>query len=182
MQGSSQISELEFLLLLHVSRFPMSRLPFFASAIRSQGWQSVVLQLYGALFLPVLLGLGIGLNLIGWTAAHINIPLVFYFDTRHHIDMLEYLEIPAFLMCSLCYCFWLSFTITSSFISPQVWPLVWIIGFIILLFNPLLIFYHHARWWLIRSTFRVFTAGLVKVEVRQPSSHQAVSLSVCYIC
>lgn len=124
-----------------------------------------VLQLYGSMLLPVLLAWGVGINLVGWSRAHINIPLVFYFDTRTHIDYRQYLEIPSLLLCTLAYCFWLSFNVTSSVISPQVWPLVWLFTTILILFNPFPVFHSNARWWIIRSTIRVFTAGLVRVQV-----------------
>lgn len=116
--------------------------------------------------LPLILAFGVGVNLIGWTNAHINIPLIFYFDTRTHIDYREYLEIPCLLLCSLSYCFWLSLTVVSETFTPQVWPLVWFFSTIIILFNPLPVFHKSARWWIIRSTLRVMTAGLVRVEVR----------------
>jgi hypothetical protein len=124
-----------------------------------------VLQLYGAMLLPVLLALGVGINLVGWTLAHINIPLVFYFDTRTHLDYRVYLEIPSLLLCTLAWCFWLSFNAVSTTVSPQVWPIVWLISTILILFNPFPVFHAHARWWIIRSTFRVFSAGLFKVQV-----------------
>jgi hypothetical protein len=124
-----------------------------------------VLQLYGSFLLPVLIALGVGVNLVCWTLAHINIPLVFYFDTRTHIDYRVYLEIPSLLLFTLSWCFWLSFTVISDTVSPQVWPLVWLITTILILFNPARVFHFEARWWLIRSTFRVFTAGLFRVQV-----------------
>lgn len=125
-----------------------------------------LLQLYGALLLPVLLAWGVGINLVGWTRARINIPLVFYFDTRTHIDYRVYLEIPTLLLFTLSWCFWLSFTVQSETVSPQVWPLVWIISTILILFNPFPIFHANARWWIIRSTIRVFSAGIFRVQFR----------------
>lgn len=124
-----------------------------------------MLQLYGSFLLPVLLGFGIGINLIGWSRAHINIPLVFYFDTRNHIDYRQFLEIPSLLLFTLCYCFWLSMTVVSNTVSPQVWPLVWLFSTILIIFNPLPVFHRTARWWLIKSTIRVFLAGIVRVQV-----------------
>lgn len=114
----------------------------------------------------MLLAWGVGINLVVWTKAHINIPLVFYFDTRTHIDYRVYLEIPTLLLFTLAWCFWLSFTVISETVSPQVWPLVWIISTVLILFNPFPVFHSDARWWIIRSTVRVFTAGLFRVQVR----------------
>lgn len=126
---------------------------------------AAVLQIYGAMALPVLLAVGIGVNLVGWNRAHINVPLVFYFDSRTMVDFRQYLEIPTFFLCTLAYCLWLSFTVVSNTISPQVWPLVWLFSTIAVLFNPAPVFHKSARWWIIRSTLRVITAGLVRVEV-----------------
>lgn len=103
---------------------------------------------------------------MGWSAAHINVPLVFYFDARTHIVFRQFIEIPSLLLCMLGYCFWLSFAVVSDTISPQAWPLVWLFAVIALLFNPLPFYYPHARTWLIRSTVRVFSAGLVRVQFR----------------
>lgn len=133
-----------------------ARIPYYAT----------ILQIYGAMALPVLLAVGIGINLVGWNRAHINVPLVFYFDSRTMVDFRQYLEIPTFFLCTLAYCLWLSFTVVSSTISPQVWPLVWLFSTIAVLFNPAPIFHKNARWWIIRSTLRVITAGLVRVEFR----------------
>lgn len=161
------------MLLLAFQKETQARIPQYPSSAsdlrqteiseRLQGVQ--VLQLYGALLLPIILSVGVGLNLVVWTSAHINIPLVFYFDTRTTTDYRCFQEIPALFFCTLCYCFWLSFNVVSKTISPQVWPVVWIFSTILILFNPLPVFHETARWWIIRSTARVITSGLVRVEV-----------------
>lgn len=81
------------------------------------------------------------------------------------MDYRQYLEIPSLLICTLAYCLWLSFTVVSDTISPQVWPLVWFFSTIVIILNPAPIFHREARWWIVRSTVRVLTAGLVRVEV-----------------
>ena len=117
------------------------------------------------MMLPVLLAVGAGVNLIAWHQAHINVNLIYSFDLRTALDFRQYLEIPAFFFCTLSYCLWLSFTVVSDTISPQVWPLVWLFTTMAILFNPLPVFHKSARWWLIRTTARVLSAGAATVEV-----------------
>jgi hypothetical protein len=117
------------------------------------------------MMLPVLLAVGAGVNLITWHQAHINVNLIYSFDLRTALDFRQYLEIPAFFFCTLSYCLWLSFTVVSDTISPQVWPLVWLFTTAAILFNPLPVFHKSARWWIIRTTARVLSAGAATVEV-----------------
>ena len=94
------------------------------------------------------------------------------------LDYRQYMEIPSLLICTLAYCIWLSFTVVSDTISPQVWPLVWLFSTIAIIINPAPIFHREARWWIIRSTVRVLTAGLVRVDVRQQSSFGVIRLTI----
>jgi hypothetical protein len=128
---------------------------------------ATVLQIYSAFAPPVLLALSMGLNLIAWAKARIDVPVVFSFDRRTHIHRHAFFELPAFFLLTLSLCFYASFSVwtwTRTF-PPTIWPMLWLVSSLVLLTNPLPYFHYHARWWLVRSTFRVFASGLIQVEV-----------------
>jgi hypothetical protein len=67
-----------------------------------------LLQLFGALSLPVIFGMLVSTNMVVWSEARINYPLIFELDDRDQIDPRQFLELPAALFCLLSYAFWLS--------------------------------------------------------------------------
>lgn len=78
-------------------------------------------------------------------------------------------QLPAFLFMTLCYAFWISFshaTTLSVAVSPTTWPLAWLIFALSVLFNPLPVFLPSSRWWLIRSTWKLFMFTRQRVEVK----------------
>lgn len=82
------------------------------------------------------------------------------------ISRVFYIQIPAFLFSTLCYAFWLSFNrIGSHTISPEHWPLLWLLLVAALLLNPLPILYKSSRWWLLKNVSRLLTSGAHRVEV-----------------
>jgi hypothetical protein len=71
-------------------------------------YRAALLQLFGAIALPVVFAMLVSINLLAWVSARINYPLIFELDDRGQIDFRQYLELPAALWCLLCYCFWLA--------------------------------------------------------------------------
>lgn len=128
---------------------------------------AAVLQIYSAFALPVLLGLSLGLNLIAWARARIDVPVVFSFDRRTQVHRHAFFELPAFFLFTLSLGFYASFSVWTwtRALPPTFWPMLWLLSSLVLLINPLPYFHYHARWWLVRSTFRVFASGLIEVEV-----------------
>jgi hypothetical protein len=129
-----------------------------------------VLQIYSAFFLPILLAFTVGIDLYIWDMSKINVSLIFSFDRRTHIHRQQYYELPAFFFLTLTTCIFLTFTCTS--VSPTIWPLVWLASTVALFVCPLKILHYHARWWLVRTTFRVFASGILQVEVSLSSETQ----------
>lgn len=123
-----------------------------------------LLQIYSAFFLPVLLAFTVGIDLYILDHSKINVTLIFSFDRRTHIHRQQYYELPSFFFLTLTTCLCLSFTCTS--VDPTVWPAVWLVSTIALFVSPFRILHYHARWWLIRTTFRVFASGILQVEFR----------------
>ena len=57
-----------------------------------------LLQVWGGLALVVLFLLLFGINSWVWHDAKINYTFIFEFDTKHHLDYRQYLEVPLFLV------------------------------------------------------------------------------------
>lgn len=127
-----------------------------------------LLQLYGAEFIPTLFALLFGLNLAGWQAVRINTVFIFEWDARNALEPTQYFEIPALFLLLLSIFFWVSFGCPeATAIAPTTWPLVWLVVVLILLLNPLPVFYPSSRRWFVVSLCRVFGGGLFSsVEFR----------------
>ncbi|CAD6576022.1 MAG: hypothetical protein TREMPRED_001560 [Tremellales sp. Tagirdzhanova-0007] len=115
-----------------------------------------LLQVYGALYLPVIFALLFQLNLEAWFVMELSHPT---------IDYRSYAELPAFLFMTLSYCLFFSFyRVSSSHVAPTTWPAAWLVFLAICFINPLPIFRRSSRWWLLRVLFRVLTPGISRVE------------------
>ncbi|KAL8291362.1 hypothetical protein RQP46_002340 [Phenoliferia psychrophenolica] len=129
-------------------------------------WQAL-LQLFGAMFLPVLFAMLFYLNIVAWHYARINYVLIFELDIRTRLDMHQLTEIPAILFFVLSLLFWAAFNnFWPDHIEPSAYPLAFLVFALAFLLFPLPYFYSSARWWMIRSFCRVIMGGLVRVEFR----------------
>ncbi|TFY63335.1 hypothetical protein EVG20_g6362 [Dentipellis fragilis] len=128
------------------------------------GWDSL-LFIYSIILVPSLFSFLVGLNLLVWNRARINYVFIFELDIRTRLDHREYFEIPAVVLATLCYSFWLSFArVGDPHIAPTTWPLIWLLFVAGLLINPLPILFRESRWWLIRNVARLLTSGTHRVE------------------
>lgn len=92
----------------------------------------------------------IGVNVYGWRSSGVNHVLIFELDPRNHLSEQHLMELAAVLgvvwTLSL-----LSFLFSASLsIPPYVNPLALVILMLAFLFNPLRVFRHEARFWLLR--------------------------------
>ncbi|SCV74035.1 BQ2448_6467 [Microbotryum intermedium] len=127
-------------------------------------WEAL-LQLFGAMFLPILFSVLFFLNLSVWVKARINYILIFELDVRTRLDVHQFIEIPALLLGLLCLFFWAAFTnFAPDRLPPSAYPLAFFVLLMVLLLMPLPILYPSARWWMIRTFCRVLTAGLIAVQ------------------
>jgi xenotropic and polytropic retrovirus receptor 1 len=60
-----------------------------------------LMQVWGGFALVVLFLLLFGINSWVWHDAKINYTFIFEFDTKHHLDYRQYLEVPLFLVGSV---------------------------------------------------------------------------------
>ncbi|KAJ3552867.1 hypothetical protein NM688_g3924 [Phlebia brevispora] len=124
-----------------------------------------LLFVYGILFTPVLFSILVGINILVWSRTRINYVFIFELDVKTKLDHREYFEIPALLLSTLCYAFWLSFSrIGLPHFNPVLWPLIWILFAAVIMFDPLPVLFKTSRWWLIRNTSRLLTSGMHRVE------------------
>ncbi|CDZ97259.1 Predicted small molecule transporter [Phaffia rhodozyma] len=124
-----------------------------------------LLQVYAAMYLPVLFAMLFYLNLTVWSDSRINYQFIFEFDLRSVLNYRQYLEIPAFLFFMLSYAFWFTFhEVGSPNIAPTTWPLAWLVFTICFFVNPINILHRPARFWFIRALWRVFTPFYSSVE------------------
>ena len=74
---------------------------------------------------------------------------------------------PAIVLSTLCYSFWLSFNrIGFPTVMPQTWLLIWLGFNTFMLCNPLPMQHRSSRVWLIKLFARLLVSGFTKVEVR----------------
>ncbi|KAK6629510.1 hypothetical protein RUM43_003327 [Polyplax serrata] len=105
----------------------------------------------------------LGVNVYGWRSSGVNHVLIFELDPRNHLSEQDLMEIAAILgvvwTLSL-----LSFLFSSSLsIPPYVNPLALTFIMIFFLINPLKVFRHEARFWLLRVLGRIFAAPFFHV-------------------
>jgi xenotropic and polytropic retrovirus receptor 1 len=60
-----------------------------------------LMQVWGGFSLVILFLLLFGINCWVWTIAKINYTFIFEFDTKHHLDYRQYLEVPLPAFCSI---------------------------------------------------------------------------------
>lgn len=121
------------------------------------------LFLYRSTFLGVLHIVLLGINVYGWSSSGVNHVLIFEIDPRNHLTYQQFLEIGTFLFVL----WFLSFTgfIISSYYDfyPFVHPLSFVTLIVLFLFNPTPTLYHRARFWLLRTIYRVICAPFYRV-------------------
>lgn len=115
-------------------------------------YRNILLQLFGAMLLPILFAMLFYLNLLAWASARINYILIFELDVRTRLDIHQFIEIPSLILGIFSICFWLSINnFWPDAIAPSSYPLAFFVIAMAVLLNPFKIFYFHARWWMIRS-------------------------------
>jgi xenotropic and polytropic retrovirus receptor 1 len=74
-------------------------------------------------------------------------------------------QLPAFLLLTLVYAFWLSFSGFQLAVAPTAWPLAWLGLAIVIFVNPLPVFYPYSRYWLLQKSGGLLLSGTRRVEV-----------------
>jgi hypothetical protein len=76
-------------------------------------------------------------------------------------------KIPAALLSTLCYSFWLSFSrIGSPTVAPTTWPLIWLGFNTFVICNPLPVYYRSSRMWLLKRFGSLMVSGSKRIGVR----------------
>lgn len=116
----------------------------------------------------------IGVNVYGWRSSGVNHVLIFELDPRNHLSEQHLMELAAVLgviwTMSL-----LSFLYSASLsIPPYVNPLALVCIMVVFLINPLKIFHHEARLWLLKiivGIIRILTVAFYTERSNHVSSH-----------
>ncbi|VDH99196.1 Hypothetical predicted protein [Mytilus galloprovincialis] len=128
---------------------------FFTS--HSGNWEPA-LRMFRGMFLIIMMICFLGINTYGWRSSGVNHVLIFEIDPRRHLSPHQLLELAAALavvwtLCLLGYLF-------SNHLGwpPFIFPLI-MAGFLFLfLINPIRIFHHSSRYWLLSVLFRIVTS------------------------
>lgn len=129
----------------------------------------------------------IGVNIYGWRSSGVNHVLIFELDPRNHLSEQHLMELAAVLGVVWTLSF-LSFLYSATLsIPPFVNPLALVILMLAFLLNPLRIFRHEARFWLLRIIVRIFTKNANKISTSSPNFMLSVespdsALLLCQLC
>lgn len=105
----------------------------------------------------------IGINVYGWRSSGVNHVLIFELDPRNHMSEQHLMELAAIFGVVWTLSF-LSFLYSSTLsIPPYVNPLALTMIMMMFLFNPLKVFRHDARFWLLRTSGRMIAAPFFHV-------------------
>ncbi|KAL6442743.1 hypothetical protein ACFW04_002670 [Cataglyphis niger] len=124
----------------------------------------IAFRLYRGPFLIIEFLFLIGINVYGWRSSGVNHVLIFELDPRNHLSEQHLMELAAVLgvvwTLSL-----LSFLYSASLsIPPYINPLVLVCIMLIFLLNPIKIFRHEARFWLLKIIGRVLISPFAYVN------------------
>ncbi|XP_033197276.1 solute carrier family 53 member 1 [Bombus vancouverensis nearcticus] len=136
------------------------------SAIFHDGGENlkIAFRLYRGPLLIIQFLFLIGVNVYGWRSSGVNHVLIFELDPRNHLSEQHLMELAAVLgviwTLSL-----LSFLYSVSLsIPPYVNPLVLVCIMLAFLLNPLKMFRHEARFWLLKIIGRVLISPFAYVN------------------
>ncbi|KAG7202378.1 hypothetical protein KM043_018697 [Ampulex compressa] len=136
------------------------------SAIFHDGGENlkIAFRLYRGPLLIIQFLFLIGVNVYGWRSSGVNHVLIFELDPRNHLSEQHLMELAAVLgvvwTLSL-----LSFLYSASLsIPPYVNPLALVCIMLAFLLNPLRMFRHEARFWLLKIIGRVLVTPFAYVN------------------
>ncbi|KAL4219184.1 Xenotropic and polytropic retrovirus receptor 1 [Mactra antiquata] len=116
------------------------------------------LRMYRGIFIVILDIFLLGINTYGWRSSGVNHVLIFEIDPRHHLTHQQLMELSSGL--AVVWCISTLLYLFSGFfgISGYIFPLVLAASLLLFLINPIKIFHHSSRMWLLRVLFRIATA------------------------
>lgn len=111
-----------------------------------------------------------GINVYGWRSSGVNHVLIFELDPRKHVTEQHLFEIAGILgvVCALSI---LGYLYSSALSIPAyINPLSLITLFLLLMINPLKIFYSEARFWLLHILVSTVIFLLYRLKLCSPRS------------
>ncbi|PNS16554.1 hypothetical protein CAC42_288 [Sphaceloma murrayae] len=126
-----------------------------------------LLQIYAGYFLVTFLALLFCLACRTWHRNKVNYTFCFEFDTRRQVlDWRQLTQIPSVFYFLLGVVVWLNFRQIGG---PQMylfWPVVLAGVTVLILLNPLPVFYPKSRQWFLYTNWRLVFSGIYPVEFR----------------
>uniref|UniRef100_T1HVP6 Small molecule transporter n=4 Tax=Rhodnius prolixus TaxID=13249 RepID=T1HVP6_RHOPR len=120
-------------------------------------------KLYRGPLLVIELLFLIGVNIYGWRSSGVNHVLIFELDPRNHLSEQDLMEVAATLGVAWTVSL-LAFLFSSALsIPPFANPLALTLLMVMFLVNPVKIFRHQARFWLLRVIWRCIAAPFYHV-------------------
>lgn len=106
-----------------------------------------------------------GINVYGWRSSGVNHVLIFELDPRKHVTEQHLFEIAGILgvVCALSILGYLYSTALS--IPAYINPLSLIMLFLLLMINPLKIFYSEARFWLLHILVSIVIYFIIQIKI-----------------
>ncbi|KAK3078965.1 hypothetical protein LTS18_006095, partial [Coniosporium uncinatum] len=108
---------------------------------------SYLMQLYAGYFLILFLMLLFCLVCKFWAISKINYPFIFEFDTRHHLDWRQLVEMPSFCWFLLGFFMWINFSRFGASIMYIYYPVILMGATVVFIFLPAPAIYHRSRAW-----------------------------------
>ncbi|KAJ3154791.1 Xenotropic and polytropic retrovirus receptor 1 [Geranomyces variabilis] len=128
---------------------------------------TLILLVYGGLSIPILFLFLYALLLVIWARFHVNWVLVFELDPRDYLPPGGFSEFASVLFFLFSYTLYLALDDNFlSFISLKWYPTILLVVILIIVLNPLDIFYRSSRTWFIRSAARIVFSGFFPVQFR----------------
>lgn len=107
-------------------------------------------RLFRGPFFVSLMILLIGVNVYGWRTSGVNHVLIFELDPREHISEQHLFEV-GFLFANIWVLSMLGYLFAApTSLNQNIFPLINVMAYVLLLINPTKTCKHQARFWLLR--------------------------------
>lgn len=124
-----------------------------------------ILELFGALFLPLLFAYYIVVNVYVYRRYRINYVFIFELSPRQHLSLPELLSWVSHMGLLFSLSFYIGFQPIFG-ISSSACPMIFLVVIILYLANPLAVLHRKSRYWLVVTLYRLVTSGVRSVEFR----------------
>jgi hypothetical protein len=134
------------------------------AAIPNSRWYFLI---YAGFAIPIIMFLLYRFDIAMWSGYGINYVFILGLNPRDYLNAYEFGEMVSLMFFLLCTCVYLTF---DNWLYPLIhaewYPMILLVMILLIMFNPLNMFYKSARFWLLKSLGRIITPGMTTVEFR----------------